>query len=148
MNPDKPIISNSAGAGFSEDQLAPYLDPTAILQGWPGHRHRPDRSGYDPIDTYAEYGHLQGVFCRHLFTGKLRTRNPVYLFLMGACGVYALFPLVFILGNCGPTNIGCLIVFLAIFSPNLSLGFALLINLYINIKACSNSTSKYFDFER
>jgi len=147
MNPDKPIIPKTCCPGFSIDQLALYLDPTAILQGWPGHRHRPDRSGYDPVDTYTEYGHLQGVFFRHLFTGKLRTSNPVYLFLMGAGGLYALFPLVFILGNCGPTSVGCLFVFLAIFSPYHSVGLALLINLYINIKACSNSPSKHLDFE-
>jgi len=108
MNPDKSVIPNSEGLEFSEDQLAPYLDPTAILPGWPGHRHHPDRSGYDPVDTYAEYGHLQGVFYRHLFTGKLRTNNPLYLFLMGAAALYTLFPLVFIIGNCGSTNYGCL----------------------------------------
>jgi hypothetical protein len=71
----------------------------------------------------------------------------IYLFLMGAGGLYSLFPLVFILGNCRPTSVGCLFVFLAIFSPYLSVGLALLINLYINIKACSNSHSKHLDFE-
>lgn len=147
MKPDKPIIPKTDCPGISIDQLAPYLDPTAILQGWPGHRHRLDRSGYDPVDTYTEYGHLQGIFFRHLFTGKLRTSNPVYLFLMGAGGLYALFPLVFILGNCGLTSVGCLFVFLTIFSPCLSVGLALLINLYINIKASSISPSKHLDFE-
>ena len=69
-----------------DDQPAPgwvYLDEKAfLLAGWPGHRIRPGRSGYDPLDTYLEEAHINGVVLRLLFTQKLITLNPISLLMM------------------------------------------------------------------
>jgi hypothetical protein len=51
-------------------------------RGFPGYRTRPNRSGFDPLDTYAEEYHVPGVFLRNWFTLKVRTRKPFYLVLM------------------------------------------------------------------
>ena len=57
------------------------------LPGWPGYRTREGRSGYDPIDTRNEAAHTAGAFIQNLFTGQLRIRNPVLLFLAGILGL-------------------------------------------------------------
>lgn len=60
-----------------------YMDEASyLLAGWPGHRTRQGRSGYDPLDTDFENAHMEGVMLRMLFTLKFRTRNPIYLFFM------------------------------------------------------------------
>ncbi len=57
------------------------------LPGWPGYRTRDGRSGYDPIDTRTEAAHTAGAFIQKLFTGQLRIRNPIFLFLTGILGL-------------------------------------------------------------
>ncbi len=52
------------------------------IRGFPGNRTLPDRSGLDPLDSYSEGYHMVGILIRQLFTLKLRTRKPLYLFLM------------------------------------------------------------------
>lgn len=67
------------------------------LPGWPGYRTRPNRSGWDPIDSRTEAGHVSGVLLRDLFTLKARTRKPLYLALMLLGGVLPFLALVFLL---------------------------------------------------
>jgi hypothetical protein len=66
-------------------------DPNSI-PGWPGYRTRNGRSGYDPIDTRTEAAHTLSAFIRGLFTGRLRIKNPILLFLSGLLGLALLFP--------------------------------------------------------
>jgi len=62
--------------------------------GETGYRTRQGRTGLDPIDTKQEVGRIEGHFIRKLFTGQLRTRNPIYLFVMFALGMcFLLLPL-------------------------------------------------------
>ena len=68
-------------------------NPSNALQGWPGYRTRKDRSGYDPVDTRAESGHMLGIFLRRLFTGQLHTHNPFYLAGMAVIGFVGISPL-------------------------------------------------------
>ena len=68
-------------------------DDPSSLPGWPGYRTRDGRSGYDPIDTRTEAAHTLGTFIQSLFTGQLRTRNPIFLFLSGALGLVLTTPL-------------------------------------------------------
>lgn len=68
-------------------------NPSA-LPGWPGYRTRDGRSGYDPIDTRTEAAHVSGAFIQHLFTGQLRIRNPIYLFLSGVMGLALIAPFI------------------------------------------------------
>jgi len=60
---------------------------SSVLPGWPGYRTRNGRSGYDPIDTRTEAAHTAGAFIQKLFTGQLRIRNPIILFLTGILGL-------------------------------------------------------------
>ncbi len=108
-----------------------YLDANAfLLTGWPGHRTRPGRTGYDPLDRDFEYAHMQGMIFRRLITRTFRTRNPVYLILMAYIGVlYVSYGiLVFTLGNWYGVFTGILS------SPYLVVGIALLINVYLSLR--------------
>jgi hypothetical protein len=67
-------------------------DNQSVLPGWPGYRTRNGRSGYDPIDTRIEAAHISGAFIQQLFTGQLRIRNPIYLFLFGVLGLVLITP--------------------------------------------------------
>ncbi|MGB8981729.1 MAG: tetratricopeptide repeat protein, partial [Anaerolineales bacterium] len=108
-----------------------YLDANAfLLIGWPGHRNRPGRSGYDPLETDFEHAHMQGVIFRRLITRTFRTQNPIYLLFMACMGVlYSLYGLSpFALGN----GYGVLIGIIS--SPYLIVGIALLINVYSSLR--------------
>ena len=59
--------------------------------GEAGYRTRQGRTGLDPIETNLEVGRIEGHFIRKLFTGHLRTHNPIYLFIMFALGLCFLF---------------------------------------------------------
>jgi len=65
------------------------------LWGWPGHRTRPGRTGYDPFDSYTEEAHVEGVIIWQVLTGRFRTRNPLSLLLMTLAGLILCFPLIF-----------------------------------------------------
>lgn len=108
-----------------------YLDANAfLLTGWAGHRNRPGRSGYDPLETDFELARMQGVVFRRLITLQFRTRNPIYLLLMIYMGVsYSLYGVVaFTLGNWWGVLTGI------ISSPYLIVGIALLINAYASLR--------------
>ncbi|MFC1879001.1 hypothetical protein ACFLZW_03725 [Chloroflexota bacterium] len=115
-------------AGPQEGQT-PYLDPTASLRGWPGYRTRPGRSGLDPLDNHFEWAHMQGVFLRRLFTGSLRTKNPIYLNLMGLIGGAIIAPIIILFF----TNTGSAVSLCCIMNIYVPVGAALLVNLYLNI---------------
>ena len=65
-----------------------------VLPGWPGYRTREGRSGLDPIDTRTEAAHTFGTLIQNLFTGQIRVRNPVVLFLYGAAGLVLVAPFI------------------------------------------------------
>lgn len=76
-----------------------YLDYSSyLLKGWPGHRTRPGRSGYDPLDSDFEYAQMQGRIMRMLFTKKLRTHNPFYLLFMTLVGMIFCLPIILSVG--------------------------------------------------
>ena len=108
-----------------------YMDKKAsILVGWAGHRTRPGRSGYDPLETDFELAHMEGVMIRLLLRGKFRTRNPLYLIFMACVGV------LFSLSGALPFTLGDLNGMVAgiISSPYLVIGIALLINVYLSLQ--------------
>lgn len=80
------------------DDLPPdlYLSEAAlIVRGWPGNRTRPNRSGYDPLDTDFENAHVTGLLLRQLFTGTLQIHNPGLLPFAALFGLLAVLPLIF-----------------------------------------------------
>ncbi len=110
-----------------------YLDEKAfLLIGWPGHRVRPRRSGYDKLDMDFELAHIQGVIIRALITRKFRTRNPLYFLLMVYVGLIFSLPILgflleFLQGN------WVLIFALIGYLPYLFIGVAILINVFLSL---------------
>lgn len=102
----------------------------ARLPGWPGYRTRDGRSGYDPIDTRTEAAHTAGTLVHVLFSG--RTRNPLYLFLLGALGLLLITPFVLAIsetrnGHLLPWSGWIFVLILGI------AGLAILVNLIRNL---------------
>lgn len=104
---------------------APFLEAKSWLRGWPGNRTLPERSGLDYVDTNAELGHMEGLFLRSLFTGRLRTDNPFYLFLMALAGSLVLLVGGAILATRLPLLVLCFSV------PMIVIGIALLLNFLL-----------------
>ncbi|HAV78020.1 MAG TPA: hypothetical protein DCX53_11785 [Anaerolineae bacterium] len=107
-----------------------YLDANAfLLRGWAGHRNRPGRSGYDPLDTDFELAHMEGVVIRRLITLKFRTKNPLNLLIMLYLGIlYSFYGGVpFMLGGWEGLFLGF------ISSPYLIIGLAMLINVFSSL---------------
>jgi tetratricopeptide (TPR) repeat protein len=110
-----------------------YLDSKAfLLIGWAGHRNRPGRSGYDPLETDFELAHMQGVVIRLLITRRFRTRNPIYLLLMTYMGLVYSLPLLGVTelfqGNLN------LLPLMIVYSPYWIVGIALLVNVVLSLR--------------
>jgi len=101
------------------------------LPGRPGYRSRPGSSGLDPMDTYQESAFMEGRFVRQLLTGRLRTRNPVYLAFMLVCGIGLLLPLCAILVGSANVEDGSSILCIG---PLGLMGAALVINVVLSIR--------------
>ena len=119
---------------FESEETLPgwlYLDASAhLLRGWAGHRIRPGRSGYDPLDSQFENAHIQGVIIRKLFTGRLRTRNPLYLILMTCYGaLLAVFGAALFTVKHWIEFVSVLFVM-----PYMLLGIALLVNVFLSLR--------------
>ncbi|MGE5374530.1 MAG: tetratricopeptide repeat protein [Bacteroidota bacterium] len=109
-----------------------YLDANAfLLRGWAGHRTRPGRTGYDPLDRDFEFAHVEGVILRRLFTGRFRTRNPVYLLIMACMGISYLVPGLWLLGIRDWLQLMGEVMYI----PYLGIGVALLVNVYLSLRA-------------
>jgi tetratricopeptide (TPR) repeat protein len=109
-----------------------YLDEKSfLLTGWPGHRTRQGRSGYDPLDTDFEEAHMEGVIIRKLITRKFRTRNPIFLFLMTFVGLLYCIPLLGVITLLQGYWIAILPTILSF--PVLIVGIALLNNVLFSL---------------
>jgi tetratricopeptide (TPR) repeat protein len=111
-----------------------YLDEKAFhLMGWAGHRNRPGRSGYDPLETQFEYAHMQGVIFRLLITGKFTPQIPVYLLLMTYTGI--VYSLPFLIGLAGLFAGRWGMVFILIyFGPYWIIGIVILVNVFLSLR--------------
>jgi hypothetical protein len=124
-------MSKTSNASKSKKKLNDEeQNNSSVLPGWPGYRTRAGRSGYDPIDTRAEAGHMAGTILQRLFVGQ--TRNRVHLFLLGVLGLILITPLVLTIsetlsGNLLPWNAWLFVLILGI------VGLAILINFIKNI---------------
>lgn len=71
-----------------------YLDEYAqVMKGTPGHRLCPGRSGYDPLDSDFEEARMEGILIKKLFTGKLRTHNPIHWLVLACLAGMCLLPI-------------------------------------------------------
>ena len=122
-------ISNLSKSTKKPNDNDKQNNPNALL-GSPGYRTRDDRSGYDPIDTDNEAGHIAGTIIQKLFAGQIR--NPIHLFLLGVLGLIFITPLVLAIletmnGNLLPWNAWILLLITGI------VGLAILINFIKNL---------------
>ena len=106
------------------------------LPGWPGYRTRNGRSGYDPIDMRTEAAHTASVFVRDLFTGKLRIRNPILLFLSGLLGLALVIPFLLAIWEMLNGNPSPLDAWITFFIPGV-IGLAMLVNFIKNLVGTS-----------
>lgn len=72
----------------------PEAERALFLLGWPGHRTLPGRSGLDPLETYNEEAHMEGVVIRKLLTGHFRTTDSLSLVVMVLLSFLLSFPLI------------------------------------------------------
>jgi hypothetical protein len=90
---NKKIESNSSMSSSMID-ISDLDSRTVFMLGLPGHRTAMGRSGLGYLATQTELAYMQGLMLRWLFTGKFRTHNPIYLFIMVmfglACGIIPL----------------------------------------------------------
>jgi hypothetical protein len=103
------------------------------LPGWPGYRTREGRSGYDPIDTRTEAAHVSGAFIQQLFTGQLKIRNPVFLFLSGLVGIGLVVPVFLAIVELLNGNLLAWSGWIFLFVAGM-VGFALLANFVKNLR--------------
>jgi tetratricopeptide (TPR) repeat protein len=134
-----PSIHDSEESAISDglDSVPPwiYMDRNAfLLRGWPGHRTRPGRTGYDPLDADFENARMEGIVARLLFTCKFRTHNPIYLILMSGVGFMFCSPLLFA-GMTLSNGYGNSIFLMLLFSPHWIVGIALLMNVILSLGA-------------
>lgn len=105
-------------------------DNSSSLPGWPGYRTRDGRSGYDPIDSRTEAGHMAGTMIQKLFAGQIR--NRIHLFFLGILGLILITPLVLAIsetlkGNLLPWNAWLFLLIIGIG------GLVILINFIKNL---------------
>ena len=103
---------------------------SSALPGWPGYRTRDGRSGYDPIDSRAEAGHMAGTIIQKLFAAQIK--NRVHLILLGVLGLILITPLVLAIsetrnGTLFPWNAWLFLFIIGI------AGLAILINFITNL---------------
>lgn len=112
------------------------------LIGWPGYRNARGRSGLGYFETNAEWAHMRGRIFRMLVTGKVITRNPIFLFGMFIVG--AIYSLPVILGIpeilAGNTLIWMVLIMNL---PACVFGILLLVNVFISVfgKTDDNDTT-------
>jgi len=122
-----------------------YLDEkTFLLAGWAGHRTRPGRSGFDPLDTDFELAHMEGVIIRLLFTSKLRTLNPLYLLFMIYVGLVFCLPLFGVIGLFQGDWSSLFII--VVYSPYWIVGIALLNNVIFSLSITESDEDEDYTF--
>jgi hypothetical protein len=104
------------------------------FRGQPGYRNRGNRTGLDPIDSYAEAGYAQGLFIRNLFTGRLCTRNPVLLIIMIMLGLVFFLPMLFFIQNAIETKY-LFLPGLVCLLPLAGIGVMFFVNVALSLKS-------------
>jgi hypothetical protein len=105
-------------------------DSSSTLPGWPGYRTREGRSGYDPIDSRAEAGHMAGTILQKLFTGHIK--NRLALFLLSVLGLVLVAPLVLAISEARNGNLFAWSAWLFTLVIAM-LGIAILVNVIKNL---------------
>ena len=123
------IIKSSPSSPYAYN-IASYDDNIRYLIGWPGYRTSNNKSGLDYLETQAEWAHMQGVMIRWLITGKFKTRNPVYLFLMTLFGIFQASPVLLFLSREGRAT---LLQNLFVFLMPILVGLLLLGNIILSL---------------
>ena len=120
-----------------------YLDEKGfLLPGWPGHRTRPGRSGYDPLDSDFEYAQMQGRILRMLFTIRMRTYSTIYLLFMTLVGLMYSLPMLLTIATVLNGELRY-VWLMAVFSVDFAVGLALLANVAASVQNRYNDGNEY-----
>lgn len=112
------------------DNLA-YLQSKYLI-GWPGYRNARGRSGLGYVETQAEWAHMRGRIFQMMWTGKVITRNPIFLFGMLVVGAIYSLPLILGLPDIlNGSSLGFYVLF--IMSPSCFFGLLILRNVFISL---------------
>ncbi|MBK9924461.1 MAG: hypothetical protein IPP66_04135 [Anaerolineales bacterium] len=115
-------------------EIADYDDNAKYLIGWPGYRTSNNKSGLGYMETQAELAHMQGVMIRWLLTGKLITRNPVFLFIMIVWGtLVGILPLIMLLGEVFLSKNVSILFYIFPVLPYMVVGVGVVINAVVSI---------------
>ena len=123
------IIKSSPSSPYAYN-IASYDENIRHLIGWPGYRTSNNKSGLDYLETRAEWAHMQGVMIRWMITGKFKTRNPIYLFLMTLFGIFQASPVLLFLSREGRAT---LLQNLLVFLVPILVGLLLLGNVILSL---------------
>jgi hypothetical protein len=110
---------------------------TVFMLGLPGHRTAMGRSGLGYLATQTEMAYMQGLMLRWLFTGKFRTHNPIYLFVMFMFGLV-----------CGIIPLSAALFEIVRYS-NFEMGYVLIVGLPYIVVGCAlvvNSVLSFWDW--
>lgn len=127
---EKNRIAKSPPSSPYAYNIARYDDNIRYLIGWPGYRTSNNKSGLDYMQTRAEWAHMQGVMLRWMLTGKFKTRNPIYLFLITIFGLFQASPVLLLFSQDGRV---ALFQNLLIFLGPISIGLLLLGNVILSL---------------
>ena len=107
-------------------------DKTKYLIGWPGYRNAGNKSGLGYVETQAEWAHMQGTIFSMLLTGKVITRNPIFLIGMLVVGTIGVLPLILGVPDIlAGGDAGWYVLIIA--SPNWIFGLLILKNVFISL---------------
>lgn len=119
-------------------KVAEHDDNIKYLIGWPGYRTSGNRSGLGYIETQAEWAHMQGLMFRWLVTGKFKTRNRFYLFLLTLFGALNICPLLLLFS---PPGRQALFQNSLAFLSGILIGILVLINVLLSLIKCEKEES-------
>lgn len=108
-----------------------YLQNKYLI-GWPGYRNARGKSGLGYVETQAEWAHMCGRIFQMMWTGKVITRNPIFLFGMFVVGAIYSLPLILGLPDIlNGSSLGFYVLF--IMSPYWIFGLLILRNVFISL---------------
>ncbi len=126
----KLVLSPSPG---DPDLILPSNAATEYLLGWPGYRTQWGKTGLDLIDSQCELAHMLGLSTRWLLSGKFRTRNPFFLFLMVMLGLVGITPLLFVGASGVLSGDWSGVPMVGFYGFHVAFGIAILINVGLSI---------------
>jgi hypothetical protein len=126
-----------------------------LTPGTPGYRLRSGRTGLDPMENAREAAFLEGKFIRRLFTGRLRIKSRLWLYILGITGVALIAPLgLYVIPTLARFNFEILNLYITNFTLDMEylllfalIGVVLLINVALSVRQNRKKTSTHLSHQ-